>query len=212
MGQNAGMNLVRRPILLAICLALLAAACGGSDDEGAATTDSGNTMPAADDDGSGDTDDGGDEQDGAPLPLAEAIAGFDGIEVYEDLGRDHVDDPTYDVRPPPGGDHLNQWESCGFFATEIVDGNAVHSLEHGAVWVAYRPDLAEAEVSQLESLANVETHLLVSAYPDLESPVMLVAWGLRLPLDSVDDERFDRFLATFIRGPQTPEPGVACRI
>ena len=44
------------------------------------------------------------------------------------------------------------------------------------------------------------------------TPVMLVAWGVRLPLESLDDERFDRFLATFIRGPQTPEPGVPCRI
>jgi len=207
MGQNAGMNIALRPILLMACFALAAAACGGSDDEGAATTDSGVTMPATEDDGGEAADDGGEN-----TPLDAAVTGFEGIEVYADLGRSHVDQPTYDVRPPAGGDHLDQWESCGFYGEEITDGNAVHSLEHGAVWVTYRPDLDEASVSELESLANVETHLLVSPYPDLETPMMLVAWGVRLPLDSVDDERFDRFLATFIRGPQTPEPGVPCRI
>ncbi|MGI9602335.1 MAG: DUF3105 domain-containing protein [Acidimicrobiales bacterium] len=209
MSKNAGMNAALRPILLVVSLAVVAVACGGSDDDGAATTDSGVTMPAADDESSSST---ADTQGGTPPPLDVAIASIEGIEVYEDLGRDHVDDPTYDVRPPPGGDHLNQWESCGFFSTEIVDGNAVHSLEHGAVWVAYRPDIDPAELSELESLANVETHLLVSPYSDLETPLMLVAWGLRLPLDSVEDERFDAFLSTFIRGPQTPEPGVACRV
>lgn len=203
MGQNAGMNLVRASILLTVCLAVVAAAGCGSDDDGAATSDSSSTVPAPDD---------GDGSGAGSSPLAEAIAGFEGIEVYEGLGQDHVDDPVYDVRPPPGGDHLDRWESCGFFAVEIDDGNAVHSLEHGAVWVAYRPDLDDTQVDELESLANVETHLLVSPYPDLDTPLMLVAWGVRLPLDSVDDERFDRFLATFIRGPQTPEVGVPCRI
>ena len=53
-----------------------------------------------------------------------------------------------------------------------------------------RPDLAEASLAQLESLANVETHLLVSPYPDLETPLMLVAWGVRLPLDDIEDDNY----------------------
>jgi len=213
--KNAGMKAPARPILLVVALALIGAACGGSDDP-AATTDSGVTVPAAESTiGSTTVPTGtGDEPpaDGEIAALATAIDSIDGLEVFEDLGREHVDDPSYDVRPPAGGDHLDQWESCGFFREEVADGNAVHSLEHGAVWVAYRPDLESSSIEQLQSLANVETHLLVSPYPDLATPLMLVAWGVRLPLDGVDDDRFDRFLATFIRGPQTPEPGVPCRV
>lgn len=213
MSQNARMERVGRLIPILVVVALLVGACGGSDgDDGsgdaAATDDSGTgddgpTMTESPDDTTGTVPGGG--------ALADAIASIDGLEVYENQGRNHVEDPTYDITPPPGGDHLDEWVSCGFYDQPVSDGQAVHSLEHGAVWVAHQEDLAPEAVQRLESLANVETHLLVSPYPDLETPLMLVAWGVRLPLGDVNDPRFDTFLTTFIRGPQTPEPGVVCQ-
>jgi hypothetical protein len=53
----------------------------------------------------------------------------------------------------------------------VLDETAVHSLEHGAVWITYRPDLAPDDVERLEMLTNGQTHILLSPYPDLTSPI-----------------------------------------
>ncbi|WP_211253120.1 DUF3105 domain-containing protein, partial [Glycomyces tenuis] len=55
------------------------------------------------------------------------------------------DTPTYEVTPPAGGNHLSQWQTCTgtVYAEPIADGNAVHSLEHGAVWLTYDPELVD---------------------------------------------------------------------
>ncbi len=55
--------------------------------------------------------------------------------------------------------------------SRISNENAVHSLEHGAVWITYRPDLPGGQVETLRDLAQGQTYILVSPYPDLPSPV-----------------------------------------
>ena len=104
------------------------------------------------------------------------------------LTQDHVEGSVdYPQRPPIGGDHNPAWQNCGVYREPIVDENAVHSLEHGAVWITYQPDLAAADVATLEALADGQTHVLVSPYPDLKRPVILTAWGAQQGFDSADD-------------------------
>ncbi len=137
--------------------------------------------------------------------------GIDGVQTYTDLGREHVPDPVYtDPLPPVGGDHLPYWQDCGFYDAPVEDGAGVHSLEHGAVWITYAPDLAEDQVEQLQGLAADNPYLLVSPRDDLPSPVVASAWGAQLRLDSVDDDRLPEFLAEYLQGEQTPEPGAPC--
>ena len=88
--------------------------------------------------------------------------------------------------------------------------NAVHSLEHGAVWVTYQPDLPQAEVDKLQQLVRGHSHLLLSPYPDLPQPVVASGWGVQLQLSGVDDPRLARFLKKYEQGPQTPERGAEC--
>jgi len=52
--------------------------------------------------------------------------------------------------------------------------------------------------------------LLASPYPGLDSPIVASAWGAQIRLDSADDENLERFISSYRRGPQTPEPGAAC--
>ncbi|WP_372595162.1 DUF3105 domain-containing protein, partial [Actinotalea sp.] len=85
-----------------------------------------------------------------------------------------------------------------------------HSLEHGAVWITYRPDLAQAQVDVLTELARGEGYVLLSPFPDLAAPVVLTAWGVQLQVDDADDPRVEPFLVTYVQGEQTPEPGAPC--
>ena len=126
-------------------------------------------------------------------------------------GGQHTDgEVDYAQTPPAGGKHNPVWQNCGFYDEPITDENAVHSLEHGAVWITYSPDLPQDQVEQLRDLAHSQTHVLVSPYPNLPSPVVASAWGKQVSLQSADDPSLGRFVRAYRQGPQTPEPGAVC--
>ncbi|MFC3689154.1 DUF3105 domain-containing protein [Aquipuribacter hungaricus] len=144
---------------------------------------------------------------------AEAESEIEGVEITDDLTQNHVEtDVAYAQDPPVGGDHLPapRWQDCGFYDAPVQEEAAVHSLEHGAVWITHSPDLPADQVARLEELSGENNYLLVSPREDLPSDVVLSAWGAQLQLDSVDDERVPVFLTKYLQGEQTPEPGAAC--
>jgi hypothetical protein len=116
----------------------------------------------------------------------------------------------YAQSPPVGGEHNPVWQNCGFYEEPVRDETAVHSLEHGAVWITYSPDLSQDEIERLRGLAQNQTYLLVSPYPGLDYPVVASAWGKQLSLESAEDPELEQFISTYNQGPQTPEPGAAC--
>jgi hypothetical protein len=116
----------------------------------------------------------------------------------------------YEQRPPVGGDHASVWQDCGFYASAVASEQAVHSLEHGAVWVTYDPELPEDQLTALRELAADNGYLLVSPLWGLPSPVVASAWGVQLELPSAGDRRLPAFVARYQQGPQTPEPGAPC--
>jgi hypothetical protein len=133
-----------------------------------------------------------------------------GVETVEVAGREHVEGPVdYDRTPPAGGPHAPVWQNCGAYDTPVSEEQAVHSLEHGAVWIAYRPDLRDDQVEALRSMA-ADGFVLVAPYEGLPNPVVASAWGRQLRVDSSDDERIAEFVRVFRQGPQTPEPGAPC--
>ncbi|MDP8947436.1 MAG: DUF3105 domain-containing protein [Actinomycetota bacterium] len=135
-----------------------------------------------------------------------------GVQTYDvGPGGEHTDGAVdYAQSPPAGGEHNPIWQNCGFYDEPIRSETAVHSLEHGAVWITYNPDLPQDEVERLRDLAQSEDYVLVSPYPDLDSPVVASAWGKQLNLKSAEDPDLERFIGAYSQGPQTPEPGAAC--
>ena len=117
---------------------------------------------------------------------------------------------AYESLPPAGGPHNAQWLNCGVYTESQKPELAVHSLEHGAVWISYKPELDAAGVEKLAKLAVGDPYILVSPLAEQEAPIVLTAWGLQLTVDSADDERVERFVRSFSNGPQTPEPGAVC--
>lgn len=135
----------------------------------------------------------------------------EGVETIEIENREHVEESVdYEQNPPVGGEHNPVWQNCGVYTEPINSENAIHSLEHGAVWITYRPDLTEKQVQQLQDLAGGESYVLLSPMEDLPSPVVASAWGKQLRLDDASGSRLEQFVSAFQQGPQTPEPGAAC--
>jgi hypothetical protein len=136
----------------------------------------------------------------------------EGVQTY-DVGSANVhteENVDYEQTPPAGGPHNPVWQNCGFYDKPIRDENAVHSLEHGAVWISYLPNLPQDEIERLRDLTESNHYVLVSPYPDLDSPVVASAWGKQLALESAEDPALERFIQVYVQGPQTPEPGAPC--
>ena len=134
-----------------------------------------------------------------------------GVQSFEITERSHVQTPvSYAQAPAVGGNHAPIWQNCGFYDTPIANENAVHSLEHGAVWIIYRSDLPEAQIKRLRQLAHRQTYILVSSLPDLPAPLVASAWGHQLHLASIEDPRLDQFVRAFRLGRQAPERGGPC--
>jgi hypothetical protein len=155
---------------------------------------------------------GGESGGDAGVVDAGARPELDGVEVVPVASAHHVDQPVdYPTRPPAGGDHYPVWQNCGFYTEELTDELAVHSLEHGAVWITYAPDADDATRQAIAALAAANPYVLASPYPANPAPVVLTAWGRQAKVQSADDPLVAQFLATYLQdGPTTPEPGAAC--
>lgn len=134
----------------------------------------------------------------------------DGVMDFAYVGAQHSLEPVeYAEYPPVGGTHHPSWQNCGFYSVPIQSENAVHSMEHGAVWITYSPDLPEDEIEILRNRAE-EPLILVSPMDDLPSALVASSWNHQIQLDSAHDERLDQFIRSFRNGPDTPEPGASC--
>lgn len=136
----------------------------------------------------------------------------EGVKSFEVGGSgDHREgDLDYAHSPPVGGPHNLAWQNCGFYTEPVREENAVHSIEHGAVWIAHSPDLPKEQVEELRDVADSQVYILVSPYPDLGSQVVATAWGKQLRLQNASDPDLGRFIRAYIQSPKAPEPGAAC--
>ncbi|GAB4263491.1 MAG: hypothetical protein Kow0080_01890 [Candidatus Promineifilaceae bacterium] len=139
-------------------------------------------------------------------------AGIEGIQKFVSPARDHDNTLVYEGgdKPQPGGSHHDIWQNCGVYTSPINEANALHSLEHGAVWITYNDSLPQDEVQILEQLGRENSYVLVSPYPTQTSPVVLTAWATQLETDSAKDSRVAEFVDRYQQGIQTPERGATC--
>ncbi|MEU7872289.1 DUF3105 domain-containing protein [Dactylosporangium sp. NPDC049140] len=130
------------------------------------------------------------------------------------LERDHLQDteqPVYKMVPAAGGRHFGIWQRCAgdVYDKPVVEGRAVHSLEHGAVWITYQPGLAKADVDKLAGKVRNNDFMLMSPYEGQPGAISLQAWGYQLRVDKADDPRVDKFIRRF-RETASLEPGTPC--
>lgn len=180
----------------------VAAGCGlpevvGADDQPA-------TSPSGPSDAAGSW-----EADAADI---DGIVNFR-LERPELLDREHRAGPIdYEVLPPPGGPHSDVWMNCegDIYHSQIPSEHAVHSLEHGAVWVTYHPDLPDNQVETLAQRVEGNDYLFMSPFPDLDAPISLQAWGYQLKVDDANDGRIDEFVRVLAQNASMKGSGAPC--
>ena len=136
-------------------------------------------------------------------------AAIDGVETFENTAN-HVETPvTYAQTPPTGGEHSSAWINCGVYTQAVPNENAVHALEHGALWVTYDPSLSSAELETLKA-ALPSTYVVLSPFEGLPSPIVVSGWNSQLQVEEASDPRIADFFGEFWKASTAPEPGAPC--
>ena len=137
--------------------------------------------------------------------------GIEGVQTFKYPAGDHrTGSLIYAESPPAGGPHNASWQNCGVYDRPLYNEYAVHSLEHGAVWVTYRPDLDAAGLDTLKKLVEGRPYTILSPYEGLDTPVAMSAWGAQLKVDQPGDARLKAFLDKYEQGATAPERGASC--
>jgi Protein of unknown function (DUF3105) len=135
-----------------------------------------------------------------------------GIEVYPATTNHTVKGPIhYERHPPTNGDHDPLWQNCGFYEEPIEDRHAVHSLDHGVVWITFRPDLPEQQKKSLRPYGK-ENYVIVSPYLGQDAPVIATSWRVQLELEGAEDPRLNRFVNQFRISEIAPLSGNRCTL
>ncbi len=184
-------------LVAAVCVSLLLAGCGSGDDD----TDT----PSA----GGPTTVPGGAASQSTGPTTTTRASIEGVQTFQVVAG-HSEGPlTYPEVPPVGGIHNAVWQQCGFYDQPVQNEKAVHSLEHGAIWITYRPDLRADELRVLARLADSREKMLVSRWDErLPAPIVVSSWERQLKLASARDPRLVEFAEAFVG--QAPEPDAQC--
>ena len=130
---------------------------------------------------------------------------------------------VYTMVPPVGGVHYPLWLHCGIYEQPVPTGYAVHDLEHGAIWISYRPDTTAGEISDLENFVRGartvtidgkdtgQHYLTLTPLPGQVAPLVLTAWGHQLTLQTMDSAAMITFIRAYrVKMGVTPEYGAAC--
>jgi hypothetical protein len=134
---------------------------------------------------------------------------IEGVQFFQNPTGHTLDPVAYPQTPPAGGEHHPTWLNCGIYTEPVPNVNAVHALEHGAVWVTYDPSISAETLAALRDYLP-STYVVLSPFVGLPSPIVLSAWNAQLRLQSPDDPRLPRFFEEYWRNQNVPEPGALC--
>lgn len=110
--------------------------------------------------------------------------------------------------PPAGGPHFPTPLRSGKYADPVQDGNAIHSLEHGMVWITYNRDkITPEDLKTLEGIQSDHSRdVILSPRPENQTTIGVVSWGRLLRLDKADKKAISDFVS--VNRDRSPEPGV----
>ncbi len=137
-----------------------------------------------------------------------------GTQEFKIVGRNHVNAGTsvntYNSNPPTSGPHWSSPAKGGVYDNQLPDEQLVHNLEHGYIWISYRPsatDSAGISEDDKKKLAEVVTgdnwKMILEPRVQDDTKIALAAWGRFLKMDNLDINKVKDFIKTYRnRGPE----------
>lgn len=128
------------------------------------------------------------------------------VEEFELEASVHVEPGTKDIvyktNPPTSGTHWTEAEIWGISEDEVPDGKAVHSIEHGGIWISYKPDKIDREtLTILEELQKENRRSVVlSPRADNDSAIVVASWGRMMKLEEASFKKsiVQKYIDTYI--------------
>jgi hypothetical protein len=118
-----------------------------------------------------------------------------GAEHITEGSTDHI---PYNSNPPTSGPHWPQPADWGVYRGSLPDERLVHNLEHGGIWISYKPDqVDENTINLLNDFAKRYPLIIVEPRSANETPIALAAWGRLQNLQSYDESAILRFIEAF---------------
>lgn len=110
------------------------------------------------------------------------------------VGQDHIPEgarvTNYNSNPPTSGDHWVDPQLDGVYDKVIPDEAMVHSLEHGRIWISYKPSIPESVKEALRRIGRSQTFVLVTERPANDTDIAVAAWQ-RLDTFNIENGRVD---------------------
>ena len=102
-------------------------------------------------------------------------------ELYPNQGQSHVElnkEFTYNSNPPTSGPHFPSPASWGTYDYEANDKFFIHNLEHGGIWISYRPSVPASVVSDLKGIINEfsGSKIVMTPRSANDTDVAIAAW------------------------------------
>lgn len=129
-------------------------------------------------------------------------------QTYENLGAEHITDGStehapYNSNPPTSGPHWPQPAVWGIYKQKQPDERLIHNLEHGGIWISYKPDVSAETITLLEDFAKRYKKVIVEPREENTAPIALAAWTHMQTLDSYDERTIIKFIeAYYDQGPE----------
>lgn len=127
---------------------------------------------------------------------------------YELQGASHINPGTphdpYNSDPPTSGPHYPTPTKNGVHDEPIADETLIHNMEHGYVWISYRPDVSDDIKNKLKKFVQDDDWKMVLApRAQNDAPIALASWGRNLKLSDYDEDQIKKFRDSYRnRGPE----------
>ncbi len=101
----------------------------------------------------------------------------------------------YLSNPPVSGWHYGQTAEWGIYDKELVDQNVIHNLEHGGIWISYKPDAPPELIAKLKEVAGrYSRKIILAPRAANDSIIAVAAWGRLDKFDYFDEARIVKFI------------------
>lgn len=128
---------------------------------------------------------------------------------YPNQGQEHVGPEhkhIYNSNPPTSGWHFPQPAEWGIYQDELPDETVIHNLEHGGIWISYKPTISEDIKGKLENFyTKYGRKIIVTPRSKNDSDIAVAAWNRldKFSAAEYSDERVARFIKAFRnKGPE----------